>query len=282
MYNRFALMILFLSGLALLDQSKPVLIDGSETMILFGQRCAGLYKKEAPVEITVHGGVIANAFKSLTDRKVDIVQSDKPVAGHTGIAIGVHSIVVYVNNANPVSELSMIQLKGIYLGKIKNWKEVGGADQPISLFAGESTSGILNFFQELVLSGDEPYPFWGKSTPKELIETVAADKNAIGYTNFTETKQVKRLKIKGANAIAVEPTLESIRSLKYPIARNVYWYVASSTSGPAQSFALWVLSPRGQLVVESIGYEPLNTEDRQKATQALAKIFAGGGMKSGN
>jgi len=203
-------------------QSKPIQVDGSETMILFGQKCAGLYKKEAPVEVTVRGGVVANAFKSMTDGKVDIVQSDRPVAGHNGIPIGVHSIVVYVNNANSVSELSMAQLKGIFLGKIKNWKEVGGADQAIALFAGESTSGILDFFQEIVLGGEEPYPFWGKSTPKELIETVAVDKSAIGYTNFTETKQVKRLKIKGANAIAVEPTLENIRSLKYPIARNVF------------------------------------------------------------
>ncbi len=226
MRTRTIFTLLLLSSLSstviMSAQSKPIQVDGSETMILFGQKCAGLYKKEAPVEVTVRGGVVANAFKSMTDGKVDIVQSDRPVAGHNGIPIGVHSIVVYVNNANSVSELSMAQLKGIFLGKIKNWKEVGGADQAIALFAGESTSGILDFFQEIVLGGEEPYPFWGKSTPKELIETVAVDKSAIGYTNFTETKQVKRLKIKGANAIAVEPTLENIRSLKYPIARNVF------------------------------------------------------------
>src|SRR5579862_9761044 len=83
-----ALMLLIttaLSGHPVAAQStpaKPVQIDGSTTMILFGQNCGNLYKLESNVEVTVRGGGTANGFKLQSEGKVDIVQNDRPITGH--------------------------------------------------------------------------------------------------------------------------------------------------------------------------------------------------------
>jgi len=276
-------LFLFISGTTI-GQSKPIQVGGSDTMILFAQKCSNLYKLENKQDFTIRGGGIENGFKQQTEGKIDIVQNDGTAQGHgNGIPIGVHSIVFYVNSSNPVNDLSLAQIRGIFLGKIKNWKEVGGPDQPISLFAGESTSGILDFFQEFVLQGEEPYPFWGKSTAKELVETIAGDKNSIGYSSYIESKDTKKVRIKPAlGTTGVEPSLNNIRALKYPIARYVYWHVSSNANSSTHAFANWVLSTRGQLVVESIGYEPLLPDDRNKGIQTLSKILGAGPQKSGN
>jgi phosphate transport system substrate-binding protein len=61
-------------------------------------------------------------------------------------------------------------VRSIFLGQITNWKELGGPDRKINLFAGESTTGTLAFFQEAVLHGEEPYPFEGKNNTHSLLK----------------------------------------------------------------------------------------------------------------
>jgi phosphate transport system substrate-binding protein len=177
---------------------------------------------------------------------------------------------VYVNTANPVSEITVAQLRSIFLGEITNWRQLGGKDAEIHLFAGESTSGTLAFFQDAVLRGKEPYPFWGKSTTKELIEVIASDPLAIGYASFGGTLSAKTLRVKsGQTSIAVEPSMENIRSLRYPIARAIYWGLKERSSSATEDFVRWALSSRGQLVVESVGYEPLTPSQRKSALGTL-------------
>ena len=89
---------------------------------------------------------------------------------------------VYVNNDNPVKELSLEQLEGIFTGKTKNWKEVGGKDAPITVYSRENSSGTYEFFKEHVLKGkDFAATRADDAGHGGLLQSVSKDKGGIGY-----------------------------------------------------------------------------------------------------
>jgi phosphate transport system substrate-binding protein len=176
----------------------------------------------------------------------------------------VQAIVVYVNSSNPVKSLTLGQLQSIFLGKITNWKGVGGPDLDIHLYAGESSTGTLSYFQDSVLKGEEPYPFVGKSNTKGLLDEIAARRDAIGYASFDSAPGVRAVAIQpGPHTIRVEPTSDSIRSRRYPLTRFITWVTERKNGDKLKPLLTWVLGSEGQLVVESVGFEPLLPADRQ-------------------
>lgn len=251
-----------------------VKIGGDDTLILLGQRIAQVYRQSRPAANVAIGGQSATS-------NAEIVQSvRKPAAART-FPIGVQSVVVYVNRANPVSELTVAQVRAIFMGEITNWKAVGGKDAQIKLYAGESTSGTLAFFQETVLKGEEPYPFWGKSTTKELVETIEVDVDGIGYASFSPSPKVKPIRMKAGNtSLAVEPSMDNIRTMRYPLGRFLYWSVKANAGADALSLAEWLLSSQGQLVVESVGFEPVTAQERTAGLATLRKGSGGSASKS--
>jgi phosphate transport system substrate-binding protein len=250
-----------------------VKIGGDDTLILLGQRIAQVYRQNRPAANVTVGGQSAAS-------RAEIVQSVRKSAAARTFPVGVQSVVVYVNRANPVSELTVAQVRAIFMGQITNWKAVGGKDAMIKLYAGESTSGTLAFFQETVLRGEEPYPFWGKSTTKELVETVAGDPDGIGYASYNPSASVKPMRVKAGNtSLGVEPTMDNIRSMRYPLGRYLYWSVKGNAGSEALSLAEWLLSSQGQLVVESIGFEPITAQQRNAGLAALRAGSGGGATK---
>ncbi len=248
--------------------SQPMRIGGSDTLIYLGQRFVEQYRAKHPsAQFAIRGsGTAANADE------LDIIQIEgsRAVGKRVAFPIGIHGIVIYVNKTNPVRELSLAQVRSIFLGQITNWKELGGPDRRINLFAGESTTGTLAFFQESVLHGEEPYPFEGKNNTHALLEVIAADANAIGYGTLDANPGVRALSIKsGLTSLAVEPTISSIRSREYPITREVYWAVSPNAPRETKEFCAWVLSSDGQLVVEGVGFEPLLPQDRSAGLTRL-------------
>jgi phosphate transport system substrate-binding protein len=258
--NRLLVCVVLLIGTCTLF-SQTTHIGGSDTLIYLGQRFAEQYgAKHTGAQFAVVGSV-----NSASDAaQLDIVQIEGAPSGkRMAFPIAVHAIAIYVNKANPVRDLSVAQVRSIFLGEITNWKQLGGADNRINLFAGESTTGTLAFFQESVLHGQEPYPFEGKNNVRSLLEVIAADPYAIGYGTLAENPAVRVLPIKsGLTSLAIAPTIPTIRSREYPITRHVYWAISSSASREAREFCAWVLSSEGQLVVEGAGFEPLLPQER--------------------
>jgi phosphate transport system substrate-binding protein len=253
--------------------AQNVVIRGSDTMILLGQRCSqGFNRKSQQANFTIQGGGTKAGMEALTAGKADIVQSENAVSSAENmikLPVGIQAAVVYVNRGNPIIELSTSQLRAIFMGEIQNWKQVGGKDEPILLFAGESSTGILSYFQESVLKGEEPYPFVGKSSTKALLETIAATPNGIGYAAPGFDPGTKQLRIKSGAAAGVEPSLDNIRGRLYPLTRYVYWYIRPNRDARTSEFLRWLFSSEGQITVESVGFEPLLPNDR---AQALAKV----------
>jgi phosphate transport system substrate-binding protein len=256
------ILVVFLPGASASAQQR-ISIRGSDTLIYIGQRFAQMYERTSnDTSFDIRGGGLDPALDALTAGQIDLAQIEGSahLRGRdlTSFAIGVQAIVVYVNAANPITKLTLPQLRSVFLGEITNWKALGGPDLTIHLYAGESTTGTLAYFQHALLGGQEPYPFVGKSNSKSLLEEIAAHREAIGYGSLDAAHGVHVIAIKpGQNSPAVEPTAEAIRTLRYPIARYVTWVAPRFESETMQKFCTWVLSPQGQLVVEGAGFQPL-------------------------
>ena len=261
-------------GLAQTPQNA-IDIQGADTMILLGQRLTQLYQhKQTSAIIRVHGGGIQQALPRLRRGEVQIAQSQSERTEATrdliSLPVGVEGIVFYVHESNRLSELSVAQIRAIFVGEITNWKQLGGPDQRILLYGGESTTAIAPYLQEAVLQGAEPYLYWGKRSTKDLLDTIAQHPDGIGFASAGIAPHVKALRVRqNANSPAVEPTISNIRSRQYPVTRYVYWYLAKKPDGRLRDFCEWVFSSQGQLVVESVGFQPLEPADRLTALQRI-------------
>jgi phosphate transport system substrate-binding protein len=124
-------------------------------------------------------------------------------------------IAVVVNTSNAVEDLELEQLRGIYLGEIVNWSEVGGPDRPIVVVARGKNSGTRGAFDKIVLEKREPAAsdLWTAVTAGDIAAIVADEPDAIGYVGFGNVEPgTKLLTIDG-----VLPSKETARNGQYPL-----------------------------------------------------------------
>jgi phosphate transport system substrate-binding protein len=259
-----------------------ITVKGSDTMVILAQKWAEVYMGQHPdVKIQVTGGGTGTGFAALQDRKTDLCNASRKIkakeiatcvaafggAKPTEYKVAVDGLSVYVNAENPVKELSVEQVEQIFTGKIKNWKDVGGADAPIVLYSRENSSGTYEFFKEHVLQGKD-FAANAQTMPGTAIvlQSVAKEKNGIGYGGAAYGAGAKHLNIKpSANEPAVEPTEENVLSQKYPIWRYLYIYVNPALDkGEISDYLKWIRSDAGQKVVKDVGYFPLPPQWRHK------------------
>jgi phosphate transport system substrate-binding protein len=168
-------------------------------------------------------------------------------------------ISLYANDANAVTELTLDQIKGIYMGTITNWKQVGGADAKIIVYGRENSSGTYVYFRDEVLGGKD-YTGLMQSMPgtAAVVNAVVKDVNGIGYGGAAYAKGVKFIKVKkDAASPGYEPTAENVKADLYPISRYLFMYTRSRPIGATKAFIDWVLSDEGQAVVTQVGYFPI-------------------------
>ena len=286
--------LLLASTAAVMAQQKNITVKGSDTMVILGQRWAEIFMgKNAGLTIQVTGGGSGTGIAALINGTTDICEASRPMKDAEKadakakrgkdvieLPVAVDGLAVYVNEANPLTELTLAQIKSIYTGAVKNWKDVGGKDQKIILYSRENNSGTYVYFKEHVLENGDYYPT-AQTLPgtAAVINAVAQDTRGIGYGGIAYGKGIKHLNIKkDANTPAVAPTMENVLAAKYPISRYLYWYLAGLPAGDTKKLVDWVYSKEGQEVVEKVGYYPLNETDRvnfsARASGGAAKVVA--------
>jgi phosphate transport system substrate-binding protein len=167
-------------------------------------------------------------------------------------------ITIFLNESNPVKELSLKQLSGIFTGKIKNWKEVGGPDAGIRLYGRENSSGTYVFFKDNVVKGDYAASCQTLPGTAAVVNAVVNDKYAIGYGGAAFAKGVKHCNVKKEDkSQAYPPTAETIKAGTYPISRYLYMYMANRPTGEIKKYVDWILSAEGQKYVTELGYFPV-------------------------
>lgn len=245
-------------------------IKGSDTCLPVSQEEAEVYMKTNPgTAVTVTGGGSGVGISALIEATTDIAQSSRKIkfderqkmkeAGKTPkeVIIAWDALAVVVNPANGVSKLTREQLEGIFTGKIKNWKEVGGEDMNIVPYSRETSSGTYEFFKESVLR-NKNYKNGIMSMPAtgSIIQSVGQTRGAIGYVGLAYVNgKVKALQVSyDQGKTYVAPSAESAKNKTYPIVRPLYYYYESGAEAKVKPFIDFVLSLAGQKIVSEVGF----------------------------
>ena len=250
-----------------------ITIKGSDTMVILGQRWAETYMQHNPgVTVQVTGGGSGTGIAALINGGTDICESSRPMtdkeresilAKHgkavQEIAVALDGLAIFLNDANPVSELSLAQLESIYRGKLTDWKDAGGTAGPIVCYGRENNSGTYAYFKEHVLKNRD-FATQVQTLPgtAAVINAVLKDKQGIGYGGIGYAKGVKAISVIGKEGEkAVAPTMDNVVSGAYPISRKLFFYTVGEPAGEAKAFITWALGDEGQQVCKEVGYYPL-------------------------
>ncbi len=255
-------------------QAGSITVKGSDTLVVLAQKWAEAYMaKNADTKIQVTGGGSGTGFAALQNKTTDLANASRKIKAAeittcikafgkrpTEYKVCLDGLSVYVSADNPVKELTVAQIADIFNGKTKNWKEVGGADAPITVYSRENSSGTYEFFKEHVLQGKD-FASSAQTMPgtAAVLQAVAKDKNGIGYGGAAYGAGAKHLAVKKDDSSpAIEPTEDNVIKGTYPIWRYLYVYVNPALDkGDIAKYLTWIRGDEGQKVVKDVGYFPL-------------------------
>jgi phosphate transport system substrate-binding protein len=272
--KKIAILLASLSVLAVTTTAGNITVKGSDTLVILAQKWAEVYMSKNPdTKIQVTGGGSGVGFAALQNKTTDLADASRKIKAAeitacvkafnkrpTEYKVALDGLSVYVNESNPITELSIDQLEGIFTGRTKNWKDVGGNDAPIVIYSRENSSGTYEFFKEHVLKGKD---FASSAQTMQgtavLLQAVSKEKNGIGYGGAAYGAGAKALKIKkDESSPAIEAKEETVLNQSYPIWRYLYVYVNPELDkGEIAKYLNWIRSDDGQKLVKDIGYYPL-------------------------
>ncbi len=165
------------------------------------------------------------------------------------------AIAIIVNPTNHLDGLTSAQVRGIFSGVIRNWKDLGGPDKAITVISREEGSGTRGSFDEMIMKDAEVSPAaLVQDSNGSVRETVAGDPYAIGYLSLgLVDPRVRAVKLDG-----VEATLATARSKEYPVVRPFLFLTKAEPTGTAKDFIDYVLSPEGQKILLREGLVPVD------------------------
>jgi phosphate transport system substrate-binding protein len=251
-----------------------ITVKGSDTLVILAQKWAEVYMSQnAQTKIQVTGGGSGVGFAALQNKTTDLANASRKIKPAeitacvktfgkrpTEYKVALDGLSVYVNESNPIKELSLEQLEGIFTGRTRNWKDVGGNDGPIVIYSRENSSGTYEFFKEHVLKGKDfasgAQTMQGTSV---LLQAVAKEKNGIGYGGAAYGAGAKHIKVrKDESSPGIEPTEQTVLNQSYPIWRYLYVYLNPEyDKGEIAKYLNWIRSDEGQKLVKDVGYYPL-------------------------
>lgn len=255
------------------SDTKVIQLKGSDTILNLSQAVAEEFmKSNKDAKISVTGGGSGTGIAAKLNKTIDIAlasrnmkESEWKKAKDAGlniqeITIAFDGITMAVNKSNPIKNLTQAQIRSIYIGEIKNWKEVGGADERIVVLSRDSSSGTHVYFKEHILrKGNEKGPEEFASTAlflpsnEALKQEIENTKGAIAYLGMGYVdNSVKEITVDG-----VEANLANVKSKKYPISRGVYWYTEKNISGTTKDLVNFMMSSKGQEIVKKEGFVPV-------------------------
>jgi phosphate transport system substrate-binding protein len=255
---------------------------GSDTIVNLALAWAEEYQDLHPnIRISVTGGGSGTGIASLVNNTVDIANASRKIkdeekqnAEQNGVepeefVIARDAIAVIVNLENPIDKLTLQQISDIYAGEINNWSELGGEDRPIVRLSRETNSGTHVYFLEEVLRlGDKDNKRLFSPTTlllpssEGIISETSQNPNAIGYDGLGYvTDEVKVLAVaRNSESEYTYPSVETVNSGAYPIARDLYMYTNGKPTGAIADYLEWIMSPEAQHTVTELGFVPVAAE----------------------
>jgi phosphate transport system substrate-binding protein len=237
-------------------KKQTVIIAGSTSVMPFVEKLSEHFMVDRPnYAINVQGGGSTAGIQACLNRTIDIGMSSRPLkkdeeAVLNEIMICHDGIAVVVHRRNPVRELTLKQIQGIFSGRIKNWKELGWIDRRIDAITREEGSGTRGSFEDLVMKGQEIYDgIMVQDSNGSVKEIVATDPYALGFISLgLVDDRVRSVSIEGVAA-----SIENIRMKQYKVVRPFLFLTNGAPSSTAKAFIDFVLSSDGQNTLKKEG-----------------------------
>jgi len=252
---------------------------GSTTLLPLAQKWhEGFNKLHPDVNIAVSGGGSGTGIKALISKTTEIADSSREIkdkeveqakaAGVTPVEhlVAYDGIAIIVHKDNPLTQISLQQLSDLYTGATKTWDELGTKGLgKVQLINRDSSSGTYDSFKEMVVqlhgkAKDKDFTpgTLNQTSNQAILSMVGQTKTAIGYVGLGYVDDtVKVLKVVGEDGQAVSPSIETVQSKKYPVARALYCYTNGEPSGMVKEYLDWIKGAEGQAIVKELGFVPI-------------------------
>jgi phosphate transport system substrate-binding protein len=193
------------------------------------------------------------------------------------------ALVIITSPSNPVSSITLQQLHDVYYGKINNWKDLGGRDEPINAYAVASPGdGVEYSLRRLMFGrGNQPVaaPRLYVNTAK-LEEGVTLDPKSFGATTLANVRGNPKIKVLSIGGIA--PNQSTISSGSYPLFTPLYLVTNNNNPKAAdvKEFLDFVQSDKGSALLRAHGLVPysdgaaLASMDSSRRAKILAEVGA--------
>jgi len=241
---------------------SSVIITGSTSVQpyaeILSEEFAHLYPDS---EIDVLGGGSSAGIQAVESGTADIGMSSRALKdsekGLWSVEIAKDGLAIIVHPRNPLTDLSIEQLRSIYAGDITNWKDVGGEDAKIHTITREEGSGTRSAFEDLVMEGE-------RITPKAIVQDsngsvrqlIAGDRNSIGFISLGLVDDT----VKAVGLGGVAPTWDNIINGSYSLFRPFLYVAGEEPAGEAGRFIEFTLSAEGQKLLIDEGLIPPDRE----------------------
>lgn len=254
---------------------------GSDTLVNVAQAWAEAYGAIRPeVAIAVSGGGSGTGISAMINGTVDIANASRQMRdsemeaaranGNDPIEfiVGYDALAVFLHPDNPITEISIDQLAGIYGdgGTIETWSQLGvsvpgcGSDEIIRV-SRQNNSGTYAYFRGAVLD-DNDFKLGSRDMhgSKDVVDLVENTPCAIGYSGLAyATDHTKMPCVSSTDGACVAPSVPTAIDGTYPIARPLFMYTAGQPQGHVREYLDWVLSSDGQCIILELGYAPAST-----------------------
>ena len=243
-------------------KTEPVSITavGSTAIQPLAEKVAEIYMTDNPnYSITVQGGGSGTGLTQVSTGAVDIGNSDVYAEEKDGIdssniddhLIAVVGIAPVVNKEAGVTDITSDQLKGIFAGKITNWKDVGGKDQKIELVNRAEGSGTRATFEKWVLDGESAAKGQEQDSSGTVKKIVAETPGAISYLAFSYIDD----SLTGLSIDGVEPKDENVADNSWTIWAYEHMYTQKDAKPEVLAFVDYMKSDDVQKnVIKELGY----------------------------
>ncbi len=252
--------LIVLTGLLACGRSRlSITAAGSTAFQPFAEKLADQYMVTHPtINITVQGGGSAVGIQSALSGAAaigmaDLVKLPAEASALQSVIVAQDGVVVVVHPSNPLSDLTLDQIRAVFSGTIKNWQELGGPNTPITVVSREAGSGTRISFEQIVGNVVLTKEAIIQDSNGTIRETVANDANAVGYLSHgLLNERIKALTISGHSC-----THEAIRDGAYPLSRPIFLLTRANPGAEVQEFIDFILSADGQKIIADSGLLPV-------------------------
>lgn len=232
----------------------------------FMAELAAAYQEKTNVQVVLEGGGATRGIRETVSLKIDMGGTCRmalPELNNSELYSTLHpvawdALAVIVNPDNPLRSFTTEQIKKIYLGKVKNWKQLGWKDAPIHLYVRKSKISGVGYAIRQYIFQDSSTDFRTKyKVPSSgpLEKAVEKDPYAIGITGISSAK---KRKVKIVQFDGRSPTFNNVKDGKYGLYRPLYLVTGPTPTRKVKDFILFATSKEGREIIRENGTVPYN------------------------